>query len=386
MTAVDSASLPVVGVVGLGLIGGSLARGIVDRGGEVVAATRSSAARAGASGAGVTVVKDPAAVVAAADVVVLAVPLSVLEATLDEVAAAVRALPPGRPPPTVTDVGSVKVPIARSAAAAALRGAFIPGHPMAGTEQAGWRAADPDLFAGGRWALAVDMPVALDHWATVARMAVSVGAAVVPVDSAEHDDAVALVSHLPYLVAALSAGLLPADGGSSLAATLAAGSFADLTRVAGGHPTLGAEMATANAAPLAARATSLADRLSAAAELLVQAGAAGGGVEAGSAQARLGSLFDAGRLGRQAFDAARTGSAPSPQSLDRDGLLALGRRGGRVVHVGDAGPGSNVLMVHAVEPPEPDDRLDTSALADTSASAAVEGGGGAGSTDTGAGR
>jgi len=339
---------PVVGIVGLGLIGGSLARALVERGGEVVATTRSAGARVGAAEAGVTIVDDVAAVVATADVVVLAVPLPVLEATLAEVVAAVDALPADRPRPTVTDVGSVKAPIAGSAPALALGGAFVPGHPMAGTEHAGWGAADRDLFVGRRWALVVDAPVALDRWAAVARVAIGVGAEVVPVGAAEHDDAVALVSHLPYVLAAVAAGLV-ADERSGLARSLAAGSFDSLTRVAGGADALGADMATTNARPLATQARDVARYLDGVADQLE------GGAEVAPTHrpAAVEAIFEAGHRGRRALDGRGAGEARAEAVLDAAGLLALGRRGGRVVAVEPAPAGAGSLPVTVVEPGVP---------------------------------
>lgn len=338
MTAPGPASTgPTVGIVGLGLIGGSLARALVAGGGSVVGTTRAGAARAGAAAAGVTVVDDVAAVVAAADVVVLAVPLSALDTALDAVAAAGHQ---GAVGPTITDVGSVKGPVAAGAVQILSDASrFVPGHPMAGTEHAGWDAADPDLFVGRRWALALDPPVALDRWAAVARVAVSVGAEVVPVAVREHDEAVALVSHLPYVLAAVAAGMLDDDAEAGLARSLAAGSFGDLTRVAGGHPTLGADMATVNAPAVAGRVGDMAGRLATLREHL-----------AGGDDERVAAVFRAGQGGRAALGESASSGAVARVTLDPGGLLALGRRGGHVTGVVPPAAGAAVLVVDVVDP------------------------------------
>lgn len=329
-----------LGVVGLGLVGGSVTRATVERGGSVVATTRSSEARTGARALGVTVVDDVTEVVAAADLVVLAVPLPVLTETLAAASAAVTNRSRDRRP-TLTDVGSVKAPIARWAAEALDEAStFVAGHPMAGTEHQGWTAGRGDLFVGRRWALAVDEPVALDRWAQVARLALALGSEVVPVDAHEHDWAVALVSHLPYALAATVAALVDGDRHPGLARALAAGSFADLTRVAGGHASLGSEMAAANRRALGPRLGELGARLD---DLVAH-------LDADDDDA-VAACFAAGRAGREALDQHRAAGGPGRTvELDRQGLLSLGRRGGWVVDVDPASPDAEVLAVTVVDP------------------------------------
>lgn len=308
----SAGAAPSVGIVGLGLIGGSLARAVVAAGGRVVATTRSTETGAAARAAGIDVVDGPAAVAASGvDVVVAATALAHLPTTVTELGAAV-----GADGPTVTDVGSVKGPIAALAAAVPT---LVPGHPMAGTEHSGWDAGTADMFTGRTWAVAVEPPVDLERWAAVARVALVAGSQVVPVDSLEHDEVVALVSHLPYVLAALAAGSVDAETHPALARSLAAGSFASLTRVASGHPTLGAEMAVGNAAALTPVLRALAGRLVGLADALDEGRAA--------------AVTAAFAAGRRAGDKRPPAPARSRTTLDRGGLLALGRAGGRVVAV-----------------------------------------------------
>jgi len=121
---------------------------------------------------------------------------------------------------------------------------FVGGHPMAGTEFAGFAVSDPDLFDRAAWVLCVEPDTVLSQWLRVARMLTGCGVRVVPATAAEHDDAVARISHLPHLLAAALATV--AGAGGPLALTLAAGSFRDGTRVAGTPQALPAAMVRGN--------------------------------------------------------------------------------------------------------------------------------------------
>ncbi|WP_295657546.1 prephenate dehydrogenase/arogenate dehydrogenase family protein, partial [uncultured Nocardioides sp.] len=226
---------PPVGVVGLGQLGGSLAAALVAAGRPVAGWDVDPAARDAAAARGVRITTE------LSGVVVLAVPLPAMATALDGLAVA--------PDATVTDLGSVKTPVLGTVGAA-LGGRFVGGHPMCGTERSGPDAVDPALFAGARWALCLEPGTELPRWLRVAEVALAVGAEVVPVTAAEHDDAVAAISHVPHLLAAaLSAAA--ADAGP-LALGLAAGSFRDGTRVAGSDPTLVTAMVEGNAGPTSA--------------------------------------------------------------------------------------------------------------------------------------
>jgi len=119
-------------------------------------------------------------------------------------------------------------------------------HPMAGKESSGFLAGGPQLFDGCAWVLCLEPgDTDLTDWLTLAGLCTSLGARVVPVTAAEHDRAVAQISHVPHLLAAALSGVL---AGNPLAGTLAAGSFRDGTRVAGSRPELIAAMCGGNAA------------------------------------------------------------------------------------------------------------------------------------------
>lgn len=239
----EVAIVATVGVIGLGLIGGSVAASVITAGGTVVGWDPDPATRAAAAAGGVTVARSAEAVVATvadggaaarADelVVVVAAPLADAPGA---VAAALTA--GGADGPTITDVASVKGPVL---AAAAGHPAFVASHPMAGTERSGWAAASPTLFVGAPWLVLVDDAVALHRVAAVARLALAVGARPVPLDPAAHDGVLATISHLPHVLAAV----LTLQSGAGL--PLAAGSLHGAARVAAGDPALPTAMVTQN--------------------------------------------------------------------------------------------------------------------------------------------
>ena len=294
MTAFPVATMPVptmpappVAVVGLGQLGGSLAAALAGAGRPVAGWDVDPVAREAAAVRGVRITRD------VAGVVVLAVPLPALAEALDELTV--------DPDATVTDVGSVKVPVLETLGAT-YGSRFVGGHPMAGTERSGHSATDPALFAGARWAVCLDPGTDLHRWLRVAEVALAVGAEVVPVTSAEHDDAVAAVSHVPHLLAAALAAAAGRAG--PLALGLAAGSFRDGTRVAGSDPSFVTAMVEGNAGPTAAALTEVRRQLDRPWRELVAEG--------------------------HAVRTAATGRRPVRVPLDRAALLALGRQGGAV--------------------------------------------------------
>ncbi|MGY1594762.1 prephenate dehydrogenase/arogenate dehydrogenase family protein [Geodermatophilus sp. SYSU D00708] len=279
---------PPVGVVGLGQLGGSLAAALVAAGRPVTGWDVDPAAREAAAARGVRIDREMAGVV------VLAVPLPAMARALEGLAVA--------PDATVTDLGSVKVPVLDELGAA-LGSRYVGGHPMCGTERSGHAATDPGLFAGARWAVCLEPGTELPRWLRVAEVALAVGAEVVPVTAAEHDDAVAAISHVPHLLAAALAAAAGEAG--PLALSLAAGSFRDGTRVIASDPAFVTAMVEGNAGPTAAALARVQAQLARPWRELVAAGHA---VRAGA---------PAGRRGVRV-------------PLDRTALLALGRAGGAV--------------------------------------------------------
>jgi prephenate dehydrogenase len=247
-----------IAVIGLGLIGGSLLRALAAAGHQVLGydadpATRATARTASARapvGARWEITMTVRDTVARADLVVLAVPLPAVAGVLDElVAVGYSGL--------VTDVTSVKGPV-QELVAQRLHGrqsrlaGFVGGHPMAGRETSGFAAADADLFNGCAWVLCLepgpDPVTSLTDWLELAALVTSLGARAVPATADEHDRAVALVSHVPHL---LAVALASAASSNPLALSLGAGSFRDGTRVAASPPALIAAMCGGNAGAVA---------------------------------------------------------------------------------------------------------------------------------------
>jgi prephenate dehydrogenase len=278
---------PPVSVVGLGQLGGSLAAALVAAGRPVSGWDADPAARQAAAARGVTISQE------LTGVVVLAVPLPVLGTALADLAL--------DPDATVTDVGSVKVPVL--AGLGRRHGdRFVGGHPMCGTERSGHAATDPALFTGARWALCLEPGTDLRRWLRVAEIALAVGAEVVPVTAAEHDDAVAAISAVPHLLAAALAAA--ADRAGPLALALAAGSFRDGTRVIGSDPAFVTALVEGNAGPAAAALDRVRAQLDRPWAELVADG--------------------------HAVRTAIRGRRPVRVPLERAALLALGRAGGAV--------------------------------------------------------
>jgi prephenate dehydrogenase len=153
----------------------------------------------------------------------------------------------------VTDVASTKAGVLR-AARRCLPSAekFVGGHPMAGSERTGVAAARPDLFKGAYWILTPAGETSADAYSRVHAFVTALGARVVSVEPKDHDEAVAIVSHVPHVAAAALcdvAGAHGGEGGDLL--RLAAGGFKDTTRIAAGSPELWAGICLENSEALA---------------------------------------------------------------------------------------------------------------------------------------
>ena len=232
-----------VGIVGLGLIGGSLGLDLQAAGVEVRALVhRESTAQRARQRQLANVISIDPAVLQGCGLIVLALPLDRL---LDPSPELLAALPSHA---VITDVGSVKQPVLQRWQGVHER--FVASHPMAGTAEAGVEAGLRGLFAGRPWVVTPDAGTAPGALAMVQQLAGVVQAQWLSCTAPAHDQAVALISHMPVLV---SAALLEAaeHGGQAAAAAglvrqLASSGFADTSRIGGGNPDLGALMSRCN--------------------------------------------------------------------------------------------------------------------------------------------
>ena len=237
-------SSPRVAVIGTGLMGTSIAlasvrAGCAVRGWDLQTARSHRAAERG----GFTGAADMASAVEGAEVVVVATPIQAVAATVDQALSAA-------PGAVVTDIGSVKAPLVAGVAdmvPKGRRGAYVPGHPMGGSERAGPDHASASVVDAIVWAVTPTPDSdeacvkALERWITL------IGARPVRMDPVRHDRLVAFVSHLPQVAStALMSLAATEEADEPEILLLAAGGFRDLTRLAASNPGLWSDILLSN--------------------------------------------------------------------------------------------------------------------------------------------
>lgn len=224
-----------VTIIGVGLIGGSLA-GIIKSQGLSdsvigVGRDRENLETAVSMGLIDRYYQDARKGVAGSDLVVLCCPVGLFESVAKEIKPflADQAI--------VTDAGSVKGElVGRLEEIFYLKARYVPAHPIAGSERSGAAAADMKLFKGALCIITPTKNTDLTALGMVTDLWEKTGAAVHRMDPFEHDRVFSLVSHLPHVAAyAMVSALAGMDGGER-AITYAAGGFKDFTRIAGSHP------------------------------------------------------------------------------------------------------------------------------------------------------
>ena len=228
-----------VAVAGLGLIGGSIARGLAAAGHHVTGlddpAVLQRARRAGAIAASVSSLAEAAE---QSDVVFLAAPPRANLRLL-------RALAAGGHRAIVTDVGSIKQPICAEALRLGLE-RFVGGHPMAGSAATGFGASDGRLFDGRAWVLTPGSRKRPPR--PLLALVRDLGARPVVTTPAAHDRAVAFLSHVPQIVAWALADAARADQTVHRHLRIAGPAWRDMTRIAGSPPALWAQILDQNGA------------------------------------------------------------------------------------------------------------------------------------------
>lgn len=236
-----------VAIIGLGLIGGSLARALrntadID---EIVGCVHSpnDVALARELGLADRVTANIAEAVAAAEVVILAVGIDAMGGVCRQMRDTLAA------EAIVTDVGSTKASVVadvRAALSADQFENFVPGHPISGTENSGLRASVDDLFGGRRTLLTPVAETRADAVARVEQLWQTVGARVTIMDPVHHDQVLAATSHLPHLLAFALVDTLADMSQRTEIFAYAAGGFSDFTRIASSDPGLWTRIMRAN--------------------------------------------------------------------------------------------------------------------------------------------
>ncbi len=227
-------------IIGIGLIGSSIARGARAFGGiaetlVICDADPEALARAQVLGLGEVYEADPAVAVAGADCVILCAPVGALAGLAAVIAPHLAA------GAILSDVGSTKQSVVRDVAPLVPAGVtFVPAHPIAGTEFSGPDAGLADLFKG-RWSLVTPLPET-DEGAVQKIEALwrGLGAQTARMDPAHHDRVLAIVSHLPHLIAFTICGTADdlADETRQEVLQFAASGFRDFTRIAASDPVM----------------------------------------------------------------------------------------------------------------------------------------------------
>ena len=230
-------------IVGIGLIGGSfgLAARRAGLAREIIGvARRDSTLKAAVEvGACDAATADVCEAARDADFVLLAPPVGQMERICREIA---PLLAPGA---IVTDAGSTKAQIVETCEPLFPNAHFIGGHPMAGSEQTGVEAARADLFENARWILTPTLQTDAKTLGNLTELLENLGAQVLQMEAARHDEVLAVTSHLPHMTAA---ALMHVFGNlnDENAARVVAGGWRDSTRIAAGSAEMWRDIALAN--------------------------------------------------------------------------------------------------------------------------------------------
>ncbi|MEZ2744796.1 bifunctional prephenate dehydrogenase/3-phosphoshikimate 1-carboxyvinyltransferase [Halopseudomonas bauzanensis] len=244
-----SSAAPIIGrlaVIGLGLIGGSFAKGMRQSGlcREVVGCDRDPATlrQAVPLGAVDDITDDLASAVQGADLIMLAVPVLAMEQVLGQLAR----LELGQA--VITDAGSTKNAVVDAVRTAFghLPPQFVPGHPIAGSERSGVEAADAHLFRNHKVILTPLAETSEAALALVRQSWSALGADVEDMPLADHDEVLAATSHLPHLLAFSLVDTLASRSENLEIFRYAAGGFRDFTRIAASDPVMWRDVFLAN--------------------------------------------------------------------------------------------------------------------------------------------
>ena len=231
-----------IGIVGLGLIGGSLGLDLQNLGYTVYGIThREKTAQKARERKLAQIVSTDPSVLNNCSLIYIALPL---EQLLNPSSDLINAIPKNA---AVTDVGSVKVPILRTWNR--LHPRFVASHPMTGTEEFGVNAGQHNLFNNKPWVVTPNKDTDQEALEKFHQISLLLGCKWITAEAQIHDEAVGLISHLPVIVSSTLLNTFRTDINPSvyaLAKSIASSGFADTSRVGGGNPELGVSMAKFN--------------------------------------------------------------------------------------------------------------------------------------------
>lgn len=233
-------------IIGVGLIGGSLARAVRNTGNyaEIIGCGRNADNLKKAVELGVIdrYEQDPVLAVKEADIIVVAVPLGAMAEVLEQIAGHVSDTA------VITDVGSAKESVvndARQTLGKAIN-RFVPGHPIAGTEESGVEASFAELFQGRRVILTPTNDTLSEATECIRQLWMQAGAKVQNMRADHHDEVLAATSHLPHVLAYVLVDTLARMSERDEIFEYAAGGFRDFTRIASSDPSLWRDICQAN--------------------------------------------------------------------------------------------------------------------------------------------
>ncbi len=306
-------------IIGLGLIGGSLAKALRQNRqyGQIVGYDRDPEETKIGLDSGVVDVAANSLVdaVSDADLIVLAVPVKAMEKVLVDIAPFIRETT------LITDVGSTKANVVEAAIRvfSVIPPGFVPGHPIAGSEKSGVVAADSTLFEKHKVILTPLAESSSKAVNVLTHMWESVGAEVLVMTVGKHDEVLAATSHLPHMLAfSLVDTLAQEQDNNTDIFRYAAGGFRDFTRIAGSDPTMWHDICLANKNALLAQL----DRYTAGLANLRAA------IECGDSETMLGT-FTRARAAREHFSRILSGTAYS-QLMTNQQVIFRAQPGGSV--------------------------------------------------------
>ena len=234
-----------IGFIGLGLIGGSIARGIKRsrRDVRIMAYMRSRDKLEQAKRDGVVdvILDGIGEEISWSDLVFLCTPVEYNASYLEQIR------PLLKPGALVTDVGSTKTDIHETVKQLCMEEVFVGGHPMAGSEKTGYENSTDHLLENAYYMITPTEKSTPEQIGRIRRVALSIGAIPMVTDYRQHDFSVAAVSHLPHLVASSLVNLVrDNDNEEELMRTIAAGGFKDITRIASSSPVMWEQICMTN--------------------------------------------------------------------------------------------------------------------------------------------